>query len=298
MSLGFRGPRRIPVSAPAEPGSLAANTPLPARTRTPSPEPPPLLQLLVSAEPHAARGPVSSAPGSQHSDASTLHEAPPRFSPAARPPAPGSGIPFRPGPGPSGCRSPAPPPGPPPAPRLTVLSSTWPWEERARDQQEREGQGAGERRARHPPEPESAQRMGRGRGRGRGREGREGGGGRAREGVSERGSGAPAPSFPVLLLPPQRPSLARPPLAAVGGPGAPAARLARRGSRPKSPPLRRLIGLAQGSSHAEGASGHVMGRGGDSTRPPALPRGRPSESTAEYSFPLGGILVPVNERKH
>ena len=61
------------------------------------------------------------------------------------------------------------------------------------------------------------QRMGRGRSRGRGREGREGGGGRVSEGESEGGSRGRAPSFPVLLLPPQRPSLARPSLRAVGG---------------------------------------------------------------------------------
>lgn len=61
------------------------------------------------------------------------------------------------------------------------------------------------------------QRMGRGRSRGRGREGREGGGGREREGVSEGGSNSYAPSFSVLLLPPQRPNLARSSLRAVGG---------------------------------------------------------------------------------
>lgn len=60
------------------------------------------------------------------------------------------------------------------------------------------------------------QRTGRGRSRGRGREGREGGGGRALEGESEGGSRGSAPSFPVLL-PPQRPSLARLSLPAVGG---------------------------------------------------------------------------------
>lgn len=288
----FRGPGGIPgVSARGARFSRhqhpSAGSNSNARLPPPSPEPPPLLQLLGSQEPHAAD--LSPAPRARTTATPPLSTK--RLLASARPPAPGSGIPLRPGPGPSGCRSPAPPPGPPPAPRLTVLSSAWPWEERARDQQEREGQGAGERRARHPPEPESAQRMGRGRG--RGREGREGGGGRAREGVSEGGSRGRAPSFPVLLLPPQRPSLARPPLAAVGGPGAPAARLARRGPSPKSPPLRRLIGLAQGRSRAKGASGHVMGRGGDSTRP-LSPRGRTAESTAEYSYPFGGILVPIN----
>lgn len=61
------------------------------------------------------------------------------------------------------------------------------------------------------------QRMGRGRSRGWGREGREGGGGRVCQGESEGGSRGSAPSFPVLLLPPQRPGLARQSLPAVGG---------------------------------------------------------------------------------
>lgn len=173
---------------------------------------------------------------------------------------PEPGAPARPAPGPSAYRS---------EQRLALEGAS---------QRPARARGPGRRGATSPTSSLTGERAanGLGPGPGKGRGGREGAGERAREGVNEGGSRGRAPSFPVLLLPPQRPSLARPPLAAVGGPGAPAARLARRGPRPKSPPLQGLIGQAQERSRAKGASGHVTGRGGDFTRSLSPERGRRS----------------------
>lgn len=100
--------------------------------------------------------------------------------------------------------------------------------------------------------------------------GGEGGRGRAAErGSEQESSGDTAPSFAVLLLPPQRPSVARSWLRRESG----NTREKRRPELVFPPlglaclPLLGLIGQARGRSRTKGASGHVTERGGV---PPAL----------------------------
>jgi hypothetical protein len=293
MSPGFQGPSRIPgVSArgarfsrrhhpSASSNSNACLPPL-------SPEPPPLLQLPVRDEPYAAD--LSTEPRARtKATPPPLREAPPRLSRVARcrlrhPPQawarplwlPEPGAPARPAPGPSAYRS---------EQRLALEGAS---------QRPARARGPGRRGATSPTSSLAGERAanGPGPGPGKGRGGREGAGERAREGVNEGGSRGRAPSFPVLLLPPQRPSLARPPLAAVGGPGAPAARLARRGPLPPPPQVPAPAEADWPSTRAVTCEGRFWPRDGArrGLHPLLLPRGK----TAEYSSHFYGILALRN----
>lgn len=264
MSVGFRGPSRIPgVSAGGARFSRrhhpSAGSNANACLLPPSPEPPPLLQLPVREEPHAAE--LSTAPRARTTTTPpSLNEAPLRLSRAegsrlrhppqawARPlwlPEPSA--PARPAPGPLAYRS---------EQRLALGGAS---------QRPARARGPGRWGATSPTSSLAGERAANGPGPGPGKGG-EGRRGRASARGSERGR-KPRPSS-VLLRPPPTAAAPKPRETFAGGRGrsrSAGGKAREKRPLPEVPALRRLIGLAQGRSRAKGASGHVTGRGVDST---------------------------------